>query len=122
VQFRERFDGMYGVYRERGHVDVLSYLMTSQLGAGADGLLSLLLVKGMEGMMGDVVSRRTPLGLDRDLGPPDSLYLAIRAARRGLRANRDDALAYRTLAEAYARFRAPGLTREALRGSGSQGF
>jgi hypothetical protein len=127
MQYRERFDGMYGVYRQQSHVDVLSYLLTTQLGAGAlmpplhpVAVLPLLLVKGVEGMMGEVVSRRTPMGLDRDMGPPDSLYLAIRAARRGLRANRDDALAYRTLAEAYARFRP--LTREGLRGSGSQAF
>jgi hypothetical protein len=120
VQYRERFDGLYGLYRQQVNVDVIACLLASQTGAAASGPQTLLVTKVMEGVVGEVVTRRTALGIDRDAGPPDSLYLAVRAARRSLHNNRDDALAYRTLAEAYVRFRA--LTREGLRASGSPAF
>jgi hypothetical protein len=51
----------------------------------------------------DAVARMVVLGKMplQDLGPPASLYLAVRAARRALAANPDDAWAHLRLAEAY---------------------
>ena len=49
----------------------------------------------------------------QDAGPPDALYLAIRACRRGLAKNPEDALSQLALAEAY--YRLNSLTKERSR-------
>jgi tetratricopeptide (TPR) repeat protein len=98
-----RFQALRPPYFERYDAEHVNYYR-STLGAagaciGAGGPLQGLLPS----LYGDVVveDRFALVSQKMDLGPPAPLYLSIRAARRALAVNADDAATYQFLAQAY---------------------
>jgi hypothetical protein len=109
---RERFDGLQATYDLQRALDLQGVLMAYQIGTTATGWGRIGAV-GCTPIFGRFVERH-PLVALRDSGPVESLYLAVRAARRSLRDAPEDAVAYRLLADAYTALHSK--TRERLLG------
>src|SRR5207248_3342242 len=93
----------FDVLAERTRAD----LLVQWLAAQAAGLVGCGGGSDVGGMVGTLAGRLgiSPVGFLslRDQGPAEALLLAVRAARRALAVNPDDAGAYLLLGEAYLR-------------------
>jgi hypothetical protein len=118
------FRMMEPYWQQQRYLDSIDVQLSSTVGLGAgwggalvNGALfqtrfSIALMSPGPGAYDNFANRITLERLPfQDSGPPSSLYLALRAARRALAANPDDAQAYLRLAQAY--FRLHNNTREA---------
>jgi hypothetical protein len=111
IYFDLKAEGMWADLRDQLLLAQATGLLGSGLGNEPAGSASALAVRLYLTPLTDVPPDRQPVAeqfaarflASRDRGPPEALLLAVRAARRALSANPEDAGAFLLLGEAYLR-------------------
>ena len=116
LQYSTRFDALIPKYQEDQKKYVDEQKRAWLMATGASFIGTCMTPNGL--LAGNFLSpirmSMVPNFIGRhDAGPPDALYLAIRACRRALAKNPEDPLSQRALAEAY--YRLNSMTKERSR-------